>query len=222
MPEVTSQANGPINLLYPLRILALSAFYLIPTLWSLLLSFDVKRLTSIEEFKDAWFAKFWAFFGPRSAEVGASAVLPLLRHNAKGVCLDIGPGSGQWLPCYSKVDSPEITKIYGVEPNPGMHAALRAKIREVGLEGTYEIIGCGAEEVGMKGGIQRESIDTIITVQCLCSIPTPEKVIRELYPLLKPGGKWLVYEHVRTKYQNQFVGYWQSKFAIVRCQHDDC
>jgi hypothetical protein len=50
-------------------------------------------------------------------------------------------------------------------------------------------------------------------VQCLCSIPTPEKIIKELYPLLKPGGKWLVYEHVKTKYQGHFVGYWQSEFC---------
>lgn len=77
----------------------------------------------------------------------------------------------------------------------------------------YEIIGCGAEELQTKGGLGKESIDTIITVQCLCSIPTPEIIIRELFPLLKPGGQWLVYEHVKTKFQSDFVAYWQSKFA---------
>lgn len=76
----------------------------------------------------------------------------------------------------------------------------------------YEIIGCGAEELQTKGGLQAESIDTIITVQCLCSIPTPEIIIKELYPLLKPGGQWLVFEHIKTKHQGDFVGYWQSQF----------
>ena len=75
----------------------------------------------------------------------------------------------------------------------------------------YEVIGCGAEELQTKGGLQKESIDTVITVQCLCSIPTPELIIKELYPLLKPGGQWLVYEHIKTPYQANFVGYWQSK-----------
>jgi hypothetical protein len=75
----------------------------------------------------------------------------------------------------------------------------------------YEIIGCGAEELQTKGGMQKESIDTIMTVQCLCSIPTPELIIKELYPLLKPGGQWLVFEHIKTKHQGDFVGYWQSK-----------
>ena len=64
--------------------------------------------------------------------------------------------------------------------------------------------------------MQKESIDTIITVQCLCSIPTPELIIKDLFPLLKPGGQWLVYEHVKTKYQGDFVGYWQSESDSIQ------
>ena len=84
----------------------------------------------------------------------------------------------------------------------------------------YEIIGCGAEELQTKGGLQKESIDTIITVQCLCSIPTPEIIIKELYPMLKPGGQWLVFEHIKTKYQGDFVWYWQSKCTLRDLMQD--
>ena len=31
---------------------------------------------------------------------------------------------------------------------------------------------------------------------CLCSIPTPEKLINAMYTLLKPGGTVLLFEHV--------------------------
>ena len=75
----------------------------------------------------------------------------------------------------------------------------------------YEIVGCGAEELQTKAGFKPETIDTIITVQCLCSIPTPQIIIKELYPLMKSGGQWLVFEHIKTPYQGDFVGYWQSK-----------
>lgn len=92
-----------------------------------------------------------------------------------------------------------------------MHALLRQQAAEAGLSDVYEVIGCGAQELKTRGGIAPGSIDTIITVQSLCSIPTPQVIIRELYPLLKPGGKWLMYEHVKTKYQSSFVGYWQSR-----------
>ena len=35
---------------------------------------------------------------------------------------------------------------------------------------------------------------------CLCSIPSPEKVIPAMYPLLKSGGTILVFEHVASDY----------------------
>ena len=213
-PPATTQQSGPLNLLRPLLLLSYSAYYLIPTTIHLLLSLQLTTFLSPSSFKSAWFARFWTFFGPKSREVAAPHVMPLLANAAQGVCLDIGPGSGEWLYLFGKANNPRITKIYGIEPNPGMHAALRENAAKAGLGDVYEVIGCGAEELQTKGGLQRESIDTIVTVQCLCSIPTPEVIIKELFPLLKPGGKWLVYEHVKTKYQGDFVGYWQSMFTF--------
>lgn len=205
-----TQESGPLNLLRPLLLLSYSAYYIFPTILDLLLNFQIPALLSFSKFKDHWFSNFWAFFGPRSREYAAPAVLPLLENSATGVCLDIGPGNGQWLEVYSRANNPSITKIYGVEPNHGMHKALRESAVRAGLGDVYEIVGCGAQELSTKAGFQSGSIDTIITVQSLCSIPTPEVIIKELYPLLKPGGKWLMYEHVKTKYQGEFVAYWQS------------
>ncbi|KAK0774932.1 hypothetical protein LTR91_008391 [Friedmanniomyces endolithicus] len=215
MPETTSQANGPLNLLRPLLLLSYSAYYILPTLLALLSTLNLTPLLSLSAFKDAWFARFWAFFGPLSRESAAPNVMPLLQNSARGVCLDIGPGSGQWLYLFARANNSEITKIYGVEPNVGMHGELRANAVKAGLGEVYEVIGCGAQELGTKGGIGVGSVDTIITVQCLCSIPTPERIIKELYPLLKPGGKWLVYEHIRTKYQGDFVAHWQRAINTV-------
>lgn len=212
MPEPqAAQPASPLNLLRPLLLLSYSAFYLIPTIYESILNFNFKVFQSFDNFKDAWFARFWTFFGPKSRQFAEPSVMPLLKNAASGVCLDIGPGSGEWLYLFGKANNGGITKIYGVEPNIGMHAQLRESAVKAGLGDIYEIVGCGAEELSTRGGIQKESIDTIITVQCLCSIPAPERIIKELYPLLKSGGKWLVYEHVRTKYQGDFVGYWQRK-----------
>lgn len=217
MAQVQEQPPaGPLNLLRPLLLLSLSAFYLIPTIFNLLINLQLSTFFSFSDFKDAWFARFWVFFGPRSAQMAAPNVMPLLSNAAKGVCLDIGPGSGQWLYLYGKANNPSITKIYGIEPNPGMHKELRENAVKAGLGDIYEIVGCGAEELQTKGGIQQASIDTIVTVQCLCSIPTPEIIIKELFPLLKPGGKWLVYEHIKTKHQGDFVGYWQRELRLSR------
>lgn len=110
-----------------------SAYYLVPTAISLILNFQFSTFFHIDEFKDAWFARFWAFFGPRSRDMAAPFVMPLLQKNAKGVCLDIGPGTGQWLYLFKKASNPDITKIYGIEPNPGMHKALRENAVKAGL-----------------------------------------------------------------------------------------
>jgi SAM-dependent methyltransferase len=182
-------------------------------IWRLLSTGNLRPFASVSDFKDHWFTIFWGWFGPNMRENAAPKVMPLIQNNAHGICLDIGPGSGQWLYLFAKAVNPSITKIYGVEPNVGLHPELRANAEKAGLGDVYEVIGCGAQELGTKGGLQTESVDTVITVQCLCSIPTPEKIIKELYPFLKPGGKWLVYEHVRTKYQDHFVGPWQREFS---------
>nr|POF13981.1 methyltransferase-like protein 7a [Quercus suber] len=162
-----------------------------------------------------WFARFWAWFGPRSRAYVAPNVIPLLSSTASGVCLDIGPGTGQWVHLFAVAENPAITKIYGVEPNVGMHAELRANAVKAGLGDVYEVVGCGAEELRRREGWHDGCIDTIVTVQCLCSIPTPEVVIRELYPLLKPGGKWLFFEHVRTKFKGEFVEGWQKTVNLI-------
>lgn len=210
MPPNAQEESGPFNLLRPLLLMAYSGYYIVPTIVASILAFNFKPFSSFDNFKSAWFARFWVWFGPRSTEYAAQSVMPLLRNSARGVCLDIGPGSGEWLYMFAQANNKDITKIYGVEPNPGMHKKLRESAVKAGLGDVYEIVGCGAEELASKGGIAKGSIDTIITVQCLCSIPTPEMIIKELYPYLKPGGRWLVYEHIKTKYQGAFVAYWQS------------
>ena len=125
--------KGPSNLLRPLLLMSYGAFYLIPTIFSLVVNLKFSTFLSPDDFKDEWFARFWAFFGPKSREVSEPYVIPLVKNHAHGVCLDIGPGSGQWVSLFAKADNPSITKIYGVEPNPGMHKALRENAVKAGI-----------------------------------------------------------------------------------------
>lgn len=208
------QPEGPIALLRPVYFILLSAYYIPVTTFNLARTFQLNKLTSWSSFQHAWFGAFWAWFGPRSRENADPVVRPLLKQ-ATGVVLDIGPGNGQWVNLFSPSLNPNITKIFGVEPNYEHHAVLRRKIAEAGLEDVYEILAVGAEDLATCG-IERASIDTICTIQCLCSVPGPDSIIRKLYPFLKPGGRWLVFEHIRTKYQGDFVGYWQSMLSPSR------
>ncbi|RYO85157.1 hypothetical protein DL764_009224 [Monosporascus ibericus] len=105
-----------------------------------------------------------------------------------------------------------ITRVYGVEPNRAQHASLRRRVEAAGLADVYRIAPVGIEDLGDAekwgrydqgegaGGIEKGSVDCIVSILCLCSIPDPERNIRELYGYLREGGRWYVYEHVRCDY----------------------
>ncbi|KAI1203368.1 S-adenosyl-L-methionine-dependent methyltransferase [Nemania serpens] len=106
----------------------------------------------------------------------------------------------------------KITRVYGVEPNASHHAALRRAVEAAGLQDVYEIVPVGIEDLTSaattsagarkkwEGSIEPGSVDCVVTILCLCSIPDQAQHIRELYELLRPGGRWYVYEHVRCRY----------------------
>ncbi|RFU29797.1 hypothetical protein B7463_g6539, partial [Scytalidium lignicola] len=188
----------------PVQFLLLSSVYSIVTTFNLITSFQLAPFRSFSSFKDAWFATFWGACGSLAKEMALPSVEPLVKQ-AYGVVLDIGPGAGDWLYLF---DKERATKIYGVEPNKDHHASLRENIKKAGLTDIYEILGVGVEDLGSQG-IELGSVDTVVTVQCLCSIPTPKKMIQSLAGYIKPGGQWIVYEHVKT-HQGGWIEKYQS------------
>ncbi|KAK4224735.1 S-adenosyl-L-methionine-dependent methyltransferase [Podospora fimiseda] len=202
-----SSSDSPLTILntliFPLKFIFLSLTYL-PR--ALLLTFP----SSLSTLQSAWFSLFWSHVGPLVRESASPSVIPLLSglitrgslkptpvHPAiSGTVLELGPGSGQWTSTLSRFSS-NITKILGVEPNTGIHPLLRSQIKKNNLEDKYTIVPCGVEDLASSGKVEKESVDSIMTVLCLCSIPEPQKNIKELYTYLKPGGRWYVYEHVK-------------------------
>ena len=136
--------------------------------------------------------------GPMFADGDNETAIPALVAEASGVVLELGPGIGSQLPRY---DTSKITKIYGVEPNVDLHKSLRESIKASGLSDIYEIVPCGIEDVVelKKHGITLGSVDTVLSVQVLCSVPDPDEMLKRLYALMKPRGQFIVYEHVKSK-----------------------
>jgi hypothetical protein len=96
---------------------------------------------------------------------------------------------------------------------------LRRRIEEAGLTGVYEIVEGGVEDL-TKWGIEEESVDSIVTILCLCSVNSPEEMIEVLYGKLKKGGVWLLYEHVLTK-QDGWVKWYQGKWIELERKMED-
>ena len=43
------------------------------------------------------------------------------------------------------------------------------------------------------------SFDTVVTSCTMCSVPDPSLALKELYRVLRPGGRLLMFEHVRSR-----------------------
>ncbi|KAL1586835.1 hypothetical protein WHR41_04497 [Cladosporium halotolerans] len=192
---------GPLDLLLPPLVLLTSLLTLPFTLFTLPYTFLTQPKPSTPSWpalKHAWFQHFWFWFGRASKPLFAPRVAPLLARS-HGVVLDIGPASGVWMPELARARD-KITKIIGVEPNARFHAQLREAARRAGLAGVYEPVQAFAQELESVG-VQRGSVDTVVTVHVLCSVGAgAEGVVRALYESLKPGGQWLVYEHVASRH----------------------
>jgi SAM-dependent methyltransferase len=106
--------------------------------------------------------------------------------------------------------SPAIKAIYGAEPCLGLHKAIQNKALAEGLSSKYHLLPCSVASSELLPALEAAGtgvadahkangtgiFDAIICVRVLCSVPQLERTTRELYALLKPGGRVLVMEHV--------------------------
>lgn len=246
-PSFADIKQGAFLLIDPWIFLSLSLSCLPGAILSLLLAGDFSTLFSPSRLQEVWFGRFWRYVGPNvrinvekrvvpllEGRVSAGRILPEItaadsdndtatssgNERVSGVVMEIGPGIGLWASVFAHPAlSPTISQVYGVEPNASHHAELRLRVAEAGLTDRYEIVPVGIEDLASSGRVQRESVDCIVSILCLCGVPEPEKNIRELYGYLKPGGRWYVFEHVKQgsvglRDTGRFMRYYQGEFII--------
>lgn len=127
-----------------------------------------------------------------------TTIVPSLVQAASGVILELGPGPGNQIHRYN---APLVNYIYGVEPNPHFRDALNAKLEKHSLRDKYKLIVSGVEDsdVLREEGITEGSLDAVLCIQVLCAVKDPKSVMKEVWKLLKPGGKFIFWEHGRSR-----------------------
>jgi SAM-dependent methyltransferase len=195
----------------PLVMIAFDLIYAGISIGELLLTLNFSTLLSKSKFKSYWFARFWRFFGPFGYEVHKDDAAPLVGQ-AKGVVLDIGTGDGLFLKHF---DKSQVTKIYAIETNYGQHPGLFKNAKQAGFADTVEVFGEPLELLQGKGSLKYGTIDTVVTVHVMCTVDDPQTLAKELYRYLKPGGRWIVFEHVKVE-GNGLMAKWQGMCACVR------
>ena len=107
--------------------------------------------------------------------------------NAEGDVLEIGVGTGMNLPFYG----PDV-RLTGVDLSPAMLAEARRRAAELDREVDLREGDAQALE------FPDDRFDTVVFSLCLCSIPDDRRAVAEGVRVLKPGGRLLLLEHVRS------------------------
>ncbi len=109
-------------------------------------------------------------------------ILPL----AVGRVLEIGVGPGVNFVHY---DPARVSKVYALEPNPGMIRMAEQQRRRTELD--VEFLDLPGERIPLGDG----SVDTVVSTFTLCTIPGVVEAIRGIRRVLRPGGKFIFFEH---------------------------
>jgi ubiquinone/menaquinone biosynthesis C-methylase UbiE len=114
---------------------------------------------------------------------------------ASGRTLEIGAGTGANVDLYP----PAVTELVLSEPDRFMAAKLRAK------HPAAEVTEAPAETLPFED----DSFDTVALTLVLCTVPDPPGALREIARVLKPGGRFLFIEHVRS--EEPGLARWQDR-----------
>jgi len=123
----------------------------------------------------------------RAEDAGLRALRLRLLAGAGGDVLEIGGGTGANLPCYG----PAVGSLTITEPEPPMLRRLERRVRE--QRPATRVLRAPAEDLPFGDG----SFDVAVSTLVLCGVDQP-RALRELRRVLRPGGRLLFLEHVRS------------------------
>jgi SAM-dependent methyltransferase len=104
---------------------------------------------------------------------------------AEGTVLEIGVGSGANFVHY---DSARVSKLYALEPNPGMRRLAQRARGCANLN--IEFLDLPGERIPLES----DTVDTVVSTFTLCTIAGIDAAIRGLNRVLRPGGRLIFFE----------------------------
>lgn len=134
-----------------------------------------------------WFPKLYDLLMMPMERSGFGKIRRNLLQKAEGHVLEIGSGTGINFTYYEQAE-----KVVAIEPEPLMREQSIAKAKKSQVP--IEIISAHGEELPFPD----HSFDTVIGTLVLCTIPEPERALKEIRRVCKQGGQVLFFEHVRS------------------------
>jgi ubiquinone/menaquinone biosynthesis C-methylase UbiE len=123
---------------------------------------------------------------------------------AEGRVLEIGAGTGANFAYYG----PQASRVVAVEPELGMLAQSRSRAARLG--GRVHLLAAEGEALPFRDG----AFDSVLGTLVLCTVDRPAVALAEVRRVLRPGGRLLLLEHVRSNWAA--VGAVQDVFTPVQ------
>jgi ubiquinone/menaquinone biosynthesis C-methylase UbiE len=155
-----------------------------------------------------FFAAGYDTFMKGTEKAGLGERREKLLAQARGRVLEIGGGTGANLPYYG----PEVEELVITEPEELMARRLEKKLPQ--YERRVQVLHVPAEQLPFEDG----SFDVVVATLVLCTVEDPDRALEEAHRVLKPGGRLLFLEHVRSddaklaRWQDRLNGF-QKRFA---------
>jgi len=124
---------------------------------------------------------------------------------ARGEFLEIGAGTGVNLALYPD----GVDRVVATEPDRHMAARLRRKLDDARVP--VEVVEAGAQDLPFPDA----SFDTAVVTLVLCTVPDQRAALAEIGRVLRPGGRLLFIEHVRSperrlaRWQDRLLPLWK-------------
>jgi ubiquinone/menaquinone biosynthesis C-methylase UbiE len=133
--------------------------------------------------------------------VGLRARRQALLERATGTTLEIGAGTGLNLAHYPH----GLDELLLAEPDAAMRRHLAKRLQAT--DRAARVLDAPAERLPFPDA----SIDTVVSTFVLCTVDRPDAALREIARVLRPGGRLLFVEHVRS--DSPRLARWQDRFA---------
>jgi ubiquinone/menaquinone biosynthesis C-methylase UbiE len=128
---------------------------------------------------------------------------------ADGEVLEIAVGTGRNLRHY-----PDGVRLTGIELSPEMLELARREAQVIGREADLRVGDAEALD------FEDESFDTVTCTLSLCTIPDDRSAVEEMWRVLRPGGRLLLLEHVRSTVRPIRIGQRALEPLMLRFEHD--
>lgn len=128
---------------------------------------------------------------------------------AVGEVLEIAVGTGRNLRYYR-----DDVRLTGIELSPAM---LNLARREAAALGRHVDLQQGDAQAL---DFPDERFDTVTCTLSLCTIPDDRAAIREAHRVLRPGGRFVLLEHVRSPIRRVHAGQRLLEPLFLRFEHD--